>query len=279
MDPVSTTHRASRRIVQPFAGCFDRIHLGSLRVARSVRGDGSRAGCVCASRHLPTLDPKDHKEPTMRDAPDLRHRTGSPPDPTSSHRRRPHRSARRRAVAVGAVAIGALLLAACGSSSSASSSTTAASPATSGSGSPSITAFFSCLKQHGVSIAGPSTSGGAPTGSFPAGGAPPAGTGGRSPGQFNSPKFKKASAACASLRPKQFAPAGGASSPKFAAYRNCLKIHGVTLPSATSRSGGSTPPTTLGTTDPKVKAALAACSSLQPKLTPPSGAGAPAGSG
>jgi hypothetical protein len=227
----------------------------------------------------------------MRDAPDLQDRTASPPDPTSSHRRRPRRSAGRRAVAIGAVAIGAVLLAACGSSSSASSatstSTTAAAPAGTGSGSPSITAFFSCLKQHGVNVTVPSPSGGAPTGSFPSGGTPPVGsggtppggTGGGLPGQFNSPKFKKASAACATLRPKGLPFGGGASSPKFAAYRNCLKIHGVTLPAATSRSGSSTTPTTLATTDPKVKAALAACASLQPKLTPPSGSGAPAGSG
>jgi hypothetical protein len=227
------------------------------------------------------IDPKDHKEPTMCDAPDLRDQIASPADPTSSHRRRPRRSAGPRAVALGAVAIGALLLAACGSSSSASTatsrSTTAAAPAGNGSGSPSITAFFSCLKQHGVNITMPSSSGGAPTGSFPPGGPPPVGTGGGLPGQFNSPKFKNASAACASLRPNGFPLGGGASNSKFAAYSNCLKIHGVTLPTATPGSGGSTTPTTLATTDPKVKAALAACASLRPKFTPPSGSGAPAG--
>jgi hypothetical protein len=179
---------------------------------------------------------------------------------------------RAGAVLVTVVTLGGLLLAACGSASSASTTTTTGKGAT---GTASITAYFTCLKQHGVNIKIPSfgsgTGGSLPAGagSIPTGSGPPSGFPGAG-GQFNSPKFKKAAAACASLRPTGGS-GGGVSGTAFAAYRNCLKIHGVTLAGG---AGSSPTGTTLNTSDPKVKVALAACASLRPKPTAPSGSSA-----
>jgi hypothetical protein len=86
-------------------------------------------------------------------------------------------------------------------------------------------------------------------------------------------KFQKAATACKSLRPSGgfggLGGSGGVNSTAFAAYRNCLKLHGVTLPTGgASKSGaGSTPPTTIDQSSPTVKSALAACASLQPSAS------------
>ena len=162
-----------------------------------------------------------------------------------------------------------LLLAAC---SSGGASATSRSDTSTTSGSASLSAFQSCLSQHGVtlpSFPGGSGSGGAPpAGGFPEGGSPPTGGGAPGGGFTNNPKFQAASKACASLRPKGGFPGGngGANSSAFAAYRNCLKLHGVTLPTASpgSTSSSSIPSTTLDTSSPTVQAALSACSALRP---------------
>jgi len=169
-----------------------------------------------------------------------------------------------------AIAIGAAVLCACGSGASAVTTTTTAVGGGTGSTKASLAAYSACLQEHGVKL--PNFGGGPPSGSLPTNGSFPSGGGGRE--QFNSPAFKKAAAACASLRPKSFGNRGGRgfSNAAFAAYRNCLKIHGVTLPSRPTSSSNSTPSTTLNTKSPKVKAALAACASLLPKRTPQSGA-------
>jgi hypothetical protein len=74
---------------------------------------------------------------------------------------------------------------------------------------------------------------------------------------------------------------GGANSAAVAAYRNCLQLHGVTLPAAgqpasgqaagsaqtpTSATGATTPRGFggLNTADPTVQAAMQACMSLRP---------------
>ncbi len=158
--------------------------------------------------------------------------------------------------------VGSVALSACGggSSSAASSTTSSTSAATSASSSSkaSSAAFAACMQKHGVKFSGFGT--GATGGSFPTGGSSPTG------GSFNSPAFQKASAACASLRPKGFGTrTGGFSSAASAAYRNCLKLHGVTLPSGSSGAANSTTSTTLNTKNASVQKALAACASLRPK--------------
>ncbi|HXQ59142.1 MAG TPA: hypothetical protein VN799_03560 [Acidimicrobiales bacterium] len=164
----------------------------------------------------------------------------------------------------------ALLLAACGNSSaSGSSSSSTTKPATTA----SRAAYTACLKQHGVTLpnlAGRPGGSGATTPSFTPGSFP-SGTGGFG-GLANNPKFQQAAAACKSLRPSggfgggRFGGAGGFNSTAFAAYRNCLKLHGVTLPTGGARvsGAGSTPPTTFDQSSPTVQAALAACAALRP---------------
>ena len=186
-----------------------------------------------------------------------------------------------------------LLLAACSSSSpstskptsnsSSAKSTTSGNSKTSSSVKTSFTAYSNCMKEHGVNFGGFGRGGfGHPgSGSVPSSSGGSAGTGSPS-GNFhnlsNNPAFKKAEAACASLRPKF--PAGGfgsnsAAAEKFAAYTNCLKLHGVNIPSPASRSSSGTtptsptPPSTLNSSNPTVKTALAACASLKPTFSRP----------
>ena len=144
-----------------------------------------------------------------------------------------------------------LALAACGGASASGSSTSTTKP----SATASEAAYSACLKQHGVTL--PSFT----PGSIPAGGTRPTftpGSGGFTPGSGaggfrNNPKFAKAEAACKSLRPSGGfggfgrGGSGGFNSAAFAAYRNCLKLHGVTLPTTFGARGGagSTPTTTV----------------------------------
>ncbi len=165
-------------------------------------------------------------------------------------------------------------LAACGSASAKGSGTsTTTKPAAA-----SQTAYTKCLKQHGVNTSNfPGRNGAAPGGGTrtPGSGSFPGGGGGG--GLFNNPTFQKAAAACKSLRPAGGAGgfgrggAGGANSTAFAAYRNCLTLHGVTLPTPGASSGaGSSTPTTLNASSPTVKAAEQACAALRPSGTPSS---------
>jgi hypothetical protein len=164
-----------------------------------------------------------------------------------------------------------LIVAACGSASG----TTAGKSGTGLNKSSKATqaAYTACLKQHGVNL--PNFSGG--SGGPPANGeTPPSfGSGASGPGAGglgNSPKFQKAATACKSLRPSGgfggLGGSGGVNSTAFAAYRNCLKLHGVTLPTGgAANSAGSTPSTTLSQSSPTVKAALQACAALQPSAS------------
>ncbi len=156
-----------------------------------------------------------------------------------------------------------LLLTACGGSSATTTTTTSSGKA---SGGASLSAFRQCLSKHGVTLPNfsggrpPSGAGGTPGGAPPTGsGSPPAGG-----GFANNSKFAAASKACASVEPKGgLGGFGGsaANSSAFAAYRNCLKLHGVTLPSGSS---GSTP-SSIDTSGAAYQAAQTACASLRPK--------------
>jgi len=170
-----------------------------------------------------------------------------------------------------------IILAACGSSSPAGSKANASTSKSSGTA--SLTAYTNCLKQHGVTLPNFANGSGPPGGggSVPSGTPPSFGPGGSAPagGNFgNNPKFQKAATACKNLRPSGSSGfggpggSGGFNSSSFAAYRNCLNLHGVTLPTRGAASGaGSTPPTTFDQSSPTVKAALAACAALQPSAS------------
>ncbi|MGH9016854.1 MAG: hypothetical protein ACRDY1_03815 [Acidimicrobiales bacterium] len=176
------------------------------------------------------------------------------------------------------LAAGALAMTACGSA--AASGAGAGSGASTGEA--SFAAYSACLKQHGVTL--PSFGRGGGTGGARTGGErPPSFTpgsgsfpgGGFGGGFRDNPKFKAAQTACKKLQPKGgFGGFGGAgrgggfNSTAFAAYRNCLKLHGVTLPTGRpTGSAGSTPSTTFNTSSPTVQAAMAACASLRPSAS------------
>jgi hypothetical protein len=137
-------------------------------------------------------------------------------------------------------------------------SSAASSPSSAGSASSGAGAFYSCLRQHGVTIpAARPTSG---SGGFAGGG-----SGGSAGG---SAAFAKARQACASLRPS--GGFGGGFGAALAAFRSCMSSHGETIPSARPTAppspGSSGPDRFLNGLNPgnaKVAAALKAC---QPKL-------------
>lgn len=192
------------------------------------------------------------------------------------------RSLQRGAVAALLVTT-ACAVAACGgggssaattSASTTANTTTSAAGAARGANGAAFAKYTSCLKQHGVTLPsfgqgrppGGGGQGTAPTGTAPN---PPTGTNRRRGGfgQFNTPAFQKAAAACASLRPKFTGGfgggfggrGGGQNSAAFAAYRNCLTLHGVKTAGGFGfgRPGGAAPTA-------KEKAALSACASLRP---------------
>jgi hypothetical protein len=175
-------------------------------------------------------------------------------------------STTRRPLAVAIVLSAAvLMLAACGSAAATGGTSTTTKPK----GPASLAAYTACLKQHGVTLPtfnpGSFTGGTRPTfspGSFGAGSGA-----GRFGSLRNNPKFQSAEAACKSLRPSGGfggfgGGAGGFNSTAFAAYRNCLKLHGVTLPAGRPSGSGSTPSTTIPTST--FQAAEAACAALRP---------------
>lgn len=179
------------------------------------------------------------------------------------------RAHRRIAALVVAASATVLLAAAC---SNGSGGTTAGGGGNGGNGAGGNTAFAAyadCLKKNGVTITLPSggprnrPSGGARPSGFPRptgsagqrGGGFPGGGGFGKPDGVDDATWQKAQAACASLRPSG-RPGGGNGGGANAAYRNCLRDHGVTLGQG------------LSTTDPKVATAMATCKVLRPTTTP-----------
>lgn len=192
-------------------------------------------------------------------------------------------------MAFGALATG---LAACGggssSATSASTSTSAPPTTTAGRGGGANTAalqkYTQCLTSHGV----PASAAGGLFGRRPGSGtgsgtatSPPSS---RVPGTRPTipAQYQAAFQACSSLRPTfgggGFGGAGGFNSAQFAAYRNCLQIHGVTLPTTPTTKPGQTS-TTSGTgqggfgrdggltNSPAFQAASKACANLLPART------------
>jgi hypothetical protein len=163
---------------------------------------------------------------------------------------------RRGGLALAAVTVGALV-AGCGSSP-------ASAPAASNdsSGGDAFAAYTACLQRNGVTLPtrGPRPSGsGSPrprpsgTGRAPGGGFGGGFLGTQAPAGVDQQAWTRAMAACASVRPSFSRGPGGGNNSAFAAYRNCLSDHGVTL------GGGG-----LNSSDPTVAAAMTACAPLRP---------------
>jgi hypothetical protein len=175
-----------------------------------------------------------------------------------------------------------LLVAACGGNSNSSSGTGNSANGNGNGRNSEFAAYTECLKKNGVTITlpsrGPRTgASGGPEGGYPGGnGTPPSGmprpsgsfpAGGRGgfPGgaMFQKPDgvddatWQKAQEACASVRPSFGGGNRNGGNGMNAAYRNCLKQHGVTA------TDGK-----LDTNDATVKKALETCKVLRPSATP-----------
>jgi hypothetical protein len=167
----------------------------------------------------------------------------------------------RAAWTVALAGVATVVIAGCGAASG--------STPTSGTSAAGLSAYRSCLKQHGVNVS-----------ALPS--ARPGGFGGfgpsSSPGTGTSSTFQKARQACASLRPS-FGSGGGfpggfsgfASAIK--AFRSCMSAHGEPVPTTRPTSppaAGSDPADRflngLNPDNSKVAAALKACDSKLPSF-------------
>jgi hypothetical protein len=167
-------------------------------------------------------------------------------------------------VAAGCAAL--LLIAGCGQAKSAA----ATAPSSSSPARSSITAYLTCLRQHGANV--PATRPPAPPTARPAGG-------------FGSPSaaMLKARQACASLRPAGgFGFGGGRFGTAFQAFRTCMAAHGEAIPTTRPSPPPTSPPASgapradrflngLNPASPKVASALKACQSKLPTFPRPSG--------
>jgi hypothetical protein len=147
------------------------------------------------------------------------------------------------------VLVVAAAVSACGGASSGSPPATTAAGGTAAA---SFVKFTTCLQQHGVKQPpGPGSGAGG------GGGQPSPGGGGRGASTADQKTLQAARTACARYLPVGAGNGrlgGGRNNAAFAAYRNCLKLHGVTLAPGTRPSSAST----------KTKAAIAACAALRP---------------
>jgi hypothetical protein len=176
----------------------------------------------------------------------------------------------------------ALLATACGggstkTSSSASTSTTA--PAGSSTAAASRAKFTQCLESHGV----PASVASAGFGRRGAGGSTSSTTtGGTAPGRSSLfTQYQSAFNACRSDLPSGFGGGGNFNSAAFAAYRNCLEIHGVTVPTTqpgSSGTGGFSGGLGAASRSPAFQAAQKACASLLPARPGPTTTAPPAAS-
>jgi hypothetical protein len=191
------------------------------------------------------------------------------------------RGARAWLPAAGLSIILAAGLAACGGSSTKATS----SPSTTAkAGTASTAAYTSCLEQHGIpssaasqlAAGGRRGLGGGGARGPESGGTPPS-----LPGGVTAAQLRTANQACRSLNPNRGRFGGGPlNSAAFAAYRNCLQLHGVTLPTpgssttTSSTAAGASPSSStpgggrgfggLDPSNPTVQAAMQACAALRP---------------
>ena len=165
---------------------------------------------------------------------------------------------RSRRITVAGVALPALLLAvaACGGSASASPARATAPSPGSSSDPGGASAYFNCLRQHGVTGTGKgSSSGSSSSSSTP-----------------SSSTINNARQACASLRPSGGFGGSGGFSAAFSKFESCLSAHGVTLPSPSASGGGFRSLFSQLQSTSAGQAALNACKSDLP-FTPGSGGG------
>jgi hypothetical protein len=165
---------------------------------------------------------------------------------------------RSRRITVAGVALPALLLAvaACGGSASASPARATAPSPGSSSDPGGASAYFNCLRQHGVTGTGKgSSSGSSSSSSTP-----------------SSSTINNARQACASLRPSGGFGGSGGFSAAFTKFESCLSAHGVTLPSPSASGGGFRSLFSQLQSTSAGQAALNACKSDLP-FTPGSGGG------
>jgi hypothetical protein len=170
-----------------------------------------------------------------------------------------------------------VLLAACGGSSkTATGSSTTTAP--SGSASASFAKYTACLESHGVPASAASSllGGGRGPGASSAsgsGGSSGSAAAGSTTRPTISSQYQSAFGACRSDLPTGgFAGGGGFNSAASAAYRNCLTLHGVTIPStppttaagSSGQGGGSGGAFSALRNNPKFQAAEKACASLLP---------------
>ena len=164
----------------------------------------------------------------------------------------PAKSRLGRTLVAGA-AVPALLLAvaACGGAASAAPAAASSPGGSSGSsGSGSASAYFNCLREHGVTGFGGSSSGSTPS----------------------SSTIANARKACASLAPAGGFGGSGGFSAAFSKFESCLAAHGVTLPSPSASGGGFRSLFGELQSNPADQAAFNACKSDLP-FTPGSGGG------
>jgi hypothetical protein len=183
-----------------------------------------------------------------------------------------HESSRRKRlslfIALPLIAV-AVLATACGggstkTSSSASTSTTTPAGSTAAA---SRAKFTQCLESHGVpaSVASAGFGGGRRG----AGGSTSSTTTGGSSSNRSSlfTQYQSAFTACRSDLPSGFGGGGNFNSAASAAYRNCLTLHGVTVPTTTPgspRTGGFSGGFGAASQSPAFQAAQKACASLLP---------------
>jgi hypothetical protein len=190
-------------------------------------------------------------------------------------------TAGRRRAGAGSVLVaglvGVVALAGCGggSSKAKTSPTTVASASSQGSGAnrQALQAYRTCLQQHGVTFGGRGNGRGGNDGTGGNDGNGAAGNGqppvSRPPlSAADQAKRRAAQQACQSKLPSGFAQQ---RQQDLAAYRSCLKDHGVTLPATTDGTGGG--PGGFGgggglagvnRNDPKFQAANKTCAPLLP---------------
>ncbi|MBV8951896.1 MAG: hypothetical protein JOZ99_13545 [Actinobacteria bacterium] len=162
-----------------------------------------------------------------------------------------------------AVAAGAVVLAACGGgSSSTTSSTSTAGSQSSTANRAALSAYRQCLQSHGVSFGGRRNGGTGTSGSVPDTGTPPSSRPPLTPAQ--QAQRQAAQQACQSKLPAGFAQQ---QQQDVAAYRSCLKDHGVNVPTTPSTNGsgfGGGGLQGLNRNDPTVQAAMKVCAPLLP---------------
>jgi hypothetical protein len=205
---------------------------------------------------------------------------------SGAYRRSAPTGGRWAAVILPLLALSVVLAACGGSSSSTASPTTSTSPTTAAgagstgtgpagaAGSATFAKYTQCLTSHGV-----------PASATGFGGRRRSATGTTVPGATTIPvtrptipaQYQAAFKTCASLLPTGgggggFFGGGQVNSAQAAAYRNCLQIHGVTLPTTPSTTPGQTRPTggfggAQFANNPTFQAAQKACVNLLPART------------